>query len=155
MRQRKSGNTGQTIPRDKLAALRDAFMELVKANRQTGCLEWQGRLHPSGYARVFFDGRPWTATRVAWLVLTDAPLPLHARLWKRPECSVRCVAPWHRVAKRPPQREVHEPAQTLITMPPPAPKPPKPARRPPLATVARRLFVSISETPAPWAAKKP
>ena len=136
--------TQRTIPRDALAALRTRFLELVTEDPVTGCLEWPGPLHASGYVRVAVGQRYFSGARLAWLLLRPRrPLALGTKLWRRPGCSPRCIAPGHRGATP------SAAGGTLLRfapLPPPPPKPPKRRKPVALSTLARKLCVTVVTT---------
>ena len=52
----------------------ERFEEKYSINPDTGCWIWTGFIHPNGYGRFWFQGRPQQAHQVAYLLL-KGPMP--------------------------------------------------------------------------------
>lgn len=92
---RRPSATHITIHLRALDALRPRFQALIK-RADGGCVEFTGVPHPSGWLRMWWDGRAVPARRVAWL-LSGRTLPLNARLYSTCR-NPRCCAVAHLTA---------------------------------------------------------
>lgn len=66
----------------------------AKVDKSGDCWLWTGSTWSSNYGQFRFEGRMWSAHRVAW-VLTGRDLPERMQLDHRDHCSTLCVRPDH------------------------------------------------------------
>ena len=92
---RRLSATHRTLHPRVLDELRSRFQTLIK-RADGGCVEFTGVPHPSGWLRMWLDGRAVPARRVAWL-LAGRTLPLGARVYSTCR-NPRCVAVRHLTA---------------------------------------------------------
>lgn len=74
----------------------DPVVRLMRRRRitESGCWEWTRSVKSNGYAQIGYQGRMWTAHRLAWVKLVNEDLPKNMMVLHRCD-NRRCFNPDH------------------------------------------------------------